>query len=63
VPAHIPISILYVRDVCGDAPRFCRAVRVARLVDGADEVHKMVLAKFMREEGRDFWMWSAGNRV
>jgi hypothetical protein len=26
-------------------------------------VHKMVLAKFMREEGRDFWSWSAGNRV
>jgi hypothetical protein len=30
---------------------------------GADEVHKMVLAKFMREEGRDFWIWSAENRV
>ncbi len=41
-------------------PRFYRG---ARMVDGADEVHKMVLAKFMREEGRDFWMWSAGNRV
>jgi len=40
-----------------------RAARAARLVDGADEVHKMVLAKFMREEGRDFWTWSAGNRV
>jgi hypothetical protein len=26
-------------------------------------VHKMVLAKFMRDEGRDFWSWSAGNRV
>ena len=37
-----------------------RAARAARLVDGADEVHKMVLAKFMREEGRDFWSWSAG---
>ena len=37
--------------------------RAARLVDGADEVHKVVLAKFMREEGRDFWMCSAGNRV
>jgi hypothetical protein len=23
----------------------------------------MVLAKFVGEEGRDFWMWSAGNRV
>ena len=21
------------------------------------EVHKMVLARFMREEGRDFWRW------
>jgi len=40
-----------------------RAARAARLVDGADEVHKMVLARFMREEGRDFWLWSAGNRV
>ena len=34
-----------------------------RLVDGASEVHKMVLARFMREEGRDFWSWSAGNRI
>ena len=40
-----------------------RAARAARLVDGASEVHKMVLARFMREEGRDFWSWSAGNRV
>jgi len=23
----------------------------------------MVLARFMRDEGRDFWTWSAGNRV
>ncbi len=34
-----------------------RAARSARLVDGATEVHMMVLAKFMREEGRDFWGW------
>jgi acyl-CoA dehydrogenase len=40
-----------------------RAARAARLVDGASEVHKMVLARFMREEGGDFWRWSAGNRV
>jgi acyl-CoA dehydrogenase len=40
-----------------------RASRAARLVDGASEVHNMVLARFMREEGRDFWRWSAGNRV
>jgi len=40
-----------------------RAARAARLVDGASEVHAMVLARFLREEGRDFWSWSAGNRV
>jgi acyl-CoA dehydrogenase len=40
-----------------------RAARAARLVDGASEVHNMVLARFLREEGRDFWSWSAGNRV
>jgi len=40
-----------------------RAARAARLVDGASEVHNMVLARFLREEGRDFWSWSAGNRT
>jgi acyl-CoA dehydrogenase len=40
-----------------------RSSRSARLVDGASEVHNMVLARFMREEGRDFWSWSAGNRI
>jgi acyl-CoA dehydrogenase len=37
-----------------------RYARQARLVDGADEVHKMVLARFMRDEGRDFWSWGKG---
>ena len=40
-----------------------RAARAARLVDGASEVHNMVLSRFLREEGRDFWSWSAGNRI
>jgi acyl-CoA dehydrogenase len=40
-----------------------RYARAARLVDGASEVHKMVLARFMKEEGTDFWRWSAGNRI
>jgi acyl-CoA dehydrogenase len=40
-----------------------RYARQARLVDGASEVHNMVLARFLREEGRDFWRWSAGNAV
>jgi acyl-CoA dehydrogenase len=40
-----------------------RAARAARLVDGASEVHKMVLARFMREEGREFWNWRANERA
>ncbi|HVJ42201.1 MAG TPA: acyl-CoA dehydrogenase family protein [Dongiaceae bacterium] len=35
-----------------------RYARQARLVDGASEVHKMVLARTLVEEGRDFWSWS-----
>ena len=34
-----------------------RYARQARLVDGASEVHKMVLARFLLEEGVDFWSW------
>jgi len=34
-----------------------RYARQARLVDGADEVHKMVLARSMNTEGLDFWKW------
>lgn len=34
-----------------------RYARQARLVDGASEVHKMVLSRFLMEEGRDFWSW------
>ncbi len=40
-----------------------RAARAARLVDGADEVHKMVLARLLREEGGDFWRWRAGDGI
>jgi acyl-CoA dehydrogenase len=40
-----------------------RYARSARLVDGADEVHKMVLAKFLRDQGGDFWSWSVDNKV
>jgi acyl-CoA dehydrogenase len=29
----------------------------AKLVDGASEVHKMVLAKALAKEGQDFWRW------
>ncbi|WP_425093694.1 acyl-CoA dehydrogenase family protein [Tropicimonas sp. S265A] len=36
-----------------------RYARQARLVDGADEVHRMVLNRILSEEGRDFWRWEA----
>jgi acyl-CoA dehydrogenase len=34
-----------------------RYARQARLVDGASEVHKMVLSRFYQEEGQDFFRW------
>ena len=34
-----------------------RYARQARLVDGADEVHKMVLNRHLAAEGGDFWQW------
>ncbi|MEP7206868.1 MAG: acyl-CoA dehydrogenase family protein [Casimicrobiaceae bacterium] len=34
-----------------------RYARQARLVDGASEVHKMVLARFLVDERDDFWSW------
>ena len=39
-----------------------RYARSARLVDGSSEVHKMVLARFMRSQGRDFWHWGVGEK-
>ena len=37
-----------------------RYARQARLVDGADEVHKMVLYRFLADEGDRFWAWPVG---
>ena len=34
-----------------------RYARQARLVDGASEVHKMVLARFYMEQRNEFWSW------
>ncbi len=34
-----------------------RYARQARLVDGASEVHKMVLSRNYMTEGLDFWSW------
>jgi acyl-CoA dehydrogenase len=36
-----------------------RYARQARLVDGATEVHRMVLANAYRKEGIDFWNWGS----
>ena len=35
-----------------------RYARQARLVDGASEVHKMVMSRFLLNEGLDFWKWA-----
>lgn len=34
-----------------------RYARQARIVDGADEVHRMVLSRALSGEGSDFWRW------
>lgn len=34
-----------------------RYARQAKLVDGASEVHKMVVARWLMKEGADFWSW------
>jgi acyl-CoA dehydrogenase len=37
-----------------------RYARQARLVDGADEVHKMILNRHLEEQGPQFWRWETG---
>jgi acyl-CoA dehydrogenase len=39
-----------------------RYARQARLVDGADEVHRMVLNRHLVGEGRDFWKWDVAEQ-
>jgi len=36
-----------------------RYARQARLVDGASEIHKMVLSRFYLEQGNDFFQWGS----
>jgi acyl-CoA dehydrogenase len=38
-----------------------RYARQARLVDGASEVHRMVIANFLRREGAAFFQWGAAH--
>lgn len=36
-----------------------RYARQARILDGADEIHQMVLASAYAQQGTDFWSWGA----
>lgn len=38
-----------------------RYARQARLVDGADEVHKMIINRELAGKGPDFWQWRVGD--
>jgi len=60
--ADVAIQLQGARGFSKDTPVewVYRAARAARLVDGASEVHMMVLSRFMRQEGRDFWQWGPG---
>lgn len=53
------IQLCGARGYSNDTPLswMYRYARQARLVDGASEVHKMVLARMALEEGVDFWGW------
>jgi acyl-CoA dehydrogenase len=60
--ADVSIQINGARGYSTDTPLewIYRYARQARLVDGADEVHKMVLNNHLDTEDREFWSWDAG---
>ena len=60
--ADIAIQINGARGYSTDTPLewIYRYARQARLVDGADEVHKMVLNRNLEAEGDGFWTWGVG---
>ncbi len=55
------LQLLGARGYSKDTPIewMYRYARQARLVDGASEVHRMVLANMLRREGKDFFSWGA----
>lgn len=57
--ADTAIQINGARGYSKDTPLewIYRYARQARLVDGADEVHKMVLSRNLEAEGNTFWKW------
>ena len=60
--ADTAIQINGARGYSTDTPLewIYRYARQARLVDGADEVHKMVLNRNLDAEGDAFWRWDVG---
>ncbi|MEQ9609645.1 MAG: acyl-CoA dehydrogenase, partial [Kiloniellaceae bacterium] len=58
------IQLLGAKGYSKDTPLewMYRYARQARLVDGASEVHKMVLARAFLAEGTDFWGWDPDQR-
>ncbi|MGT2478600.1 acyl-CoA dehydrogenase family protein [Methylobacterium oryzae CBMB20] len=60
--ADTAIQINGARGYSTDTPLewIYRYARQARLVDGADEVHKMVLNRNLEAEGDAFWSWDVG---
>lgn len=58
--ADVAIQINGARGYSGDTVLewIYRYARQARLVDGADEVHKMILNRHLAEQGRDFYRWT-----
>ncbi|GJE10467.1 MULTISPECIES: acyl-CoA dehydrogenase family protein [Methylobacterium] len=60
--ADVAIQINGARGYSTDTPLewIYRYARQARLVDGADEVHKMVLNRNLEAEGDAFWTWTVG---
>jgi len=61
--ADTAIQINGARGYSTDTPLewIYRYARQARLVDGADEVHKMVLNRNLESEGDAFWTWDVGD--
>lgn len=59
--ADTALQLLGAKGYCKDTPVewMYRYARQARLVDGASEVHRMVLAQELRARGRDFFAWAA----
>jgi acyl-CoA dehydrogenase len=60
--ADVAIQINGARGYSTDTPLewIYRYARQARLVDGADEVHKMVLNRNLEAESDAFWSWPVG---